>query len=169
MEQSAERNARKALAGPVPEHEADPVQSGHDHRTGRDTPHIQRHAVVHPGTDRYPVLGTLDENGQPGAVAQDFFPGQVARPRPVTDPQSGRTEEAHSYVGADGTLNVEYEGQVPLRLAAKLDLAVENTQGTRQAKTCFATEQRINQANDRLRGMGGPGPSRRSPGRSASG
>ncbi|MEU4035651.1 hypothetical protein [Streptomyces collinus] len=83
----------------------------------------------------------------------------MARPRSVTDPRSGRTEEAHSYVGADGTLNVEYEGQVPLRLAAKLGLAVEDAQGTRQAKTFFATEQRINQANDRLRGMGGPGPS----------
>ncbi|WP_333777101.1 hypothetical protein [Streptomyces sp. IBSBF 3136] len=66
----------------------------------------------------------------------------MTRPRPVTDPRSGRTEEAHSYVRPDGTLNVAYEGQVPLRPAAKLGLAVEDAQGTRQAKTFFATEQR---------------------------
>ena len=155
FEQAAEHNARAALAGPAPERAADPAHAGHDHGTGGDTHHIQRYAVVHPGTAQYPVLGTLDENGQPGAAAGDFFPGQVARPRPVTDPQSGRTEETHSFVGADGTLNVEYEGQVPLRLAAKLDLAVEDAQGARQAKTFFATEQRINQANERLRGMVG--------------
>ena len=164
FERAAERNAREALAGPAPEREAGPAHDGHEdhgghgghgHRAGGDTAHVQRYTVVHPGTAQYPLLGTLDDDGMPGAAAQDFFPGQVARPRPVKDPQTGRTEETHSFVDGGGTLNVEYEGQVPLRLAANLDLAVEDAQGPRQAKTFFATEQRINQANERLRGVVG--------------
>ncbi|WP_406475456.1 DUF4157 domain-containing protein [Streptomyces sp. NBC_01615] len=153
FEQAAERNARTALAGPVPEPDAGPTHEGHRHRAGGDTPHVQRFAVVQPGTAQYPVLGTLDEDGQQGAAAQDFFPGQVARPRTVTDPQSGHARQAHSFVDADGNLNIEYRGQVPLRLAGNLDLAVEDTGGARQAKTFFATEKRIDQANERLRGM----------------
>ncbi|MGV9993406.1 hypothetical protein [Streptomyces sp. NPDC003374] len=62
----------------------------------------------------------------------------MARPSPVTDHRSGRTEEAHSYVGADGTLNVAYQGQVPLRPAAKLGLAVEDAQGKRGGRSLRA-------------------------------
>ncbi|WSW30352.1 DUF4157 domain-containing protein [Streptomyces sp. NBC_01003] len=151
FEQAAERNACTALAGPVPER--DRAEDGHrDHaQTGEAPAHVQRFAVVRPGSAQYPVLGTLDAQGRPGAATADFFPGQVARPRTFTEP-SGETEQRPSYVDADGNLNVEYRGQAPLRLADHLDLAVEDTGGGRQAKTFFATQKRIDQANDRLRG-----------------
>ncbi|GEC10397.1 hypothetical protein SSP24_80520 [Streptomyces spinoverrucosus] len=153
FEQAAERNARAALARPVPERDAGPAHEGDRERSCGETPHVQRYAVVHPGTAQYPVLGTVDANGRPGAAAQDFFPGQVARPRMVKDPHTGEEEPVHSFVDADGNLNIEYRGQVPLRLAGNLDLAVEDTgNDPRQAKTFFATEKRINQTNERLRG-----------------
>lgn len=154
FERAAERTARRALSGPSPAAgAAGPPDVGHGHRdhAGDAAPSVQRYAVIQPGSAQYPVLGTVDEQGRPGTASADFFPGQEARPREVTD-HRGQTRQADSYVDADGNLNVEYRGQAPLRIAGNLDLAVEDTAGGRQAKTFFATEQRIKQANDRLRG-----------------
>ncbi|MFG1804377.1 hypothetical protein ACGFI4_29940 [Micromonospora carbonacea] len=104
---------------------------------GRDdapTP-IQRYLTVAPGAAEYPQLGTAESD----TPNPNFFPAQV----PVDD----------SYVGPDGSLHVEYLGQAPLRISDKLDLAIEDTGGSwRQAKTFFATERRIAEANANLKG-----------------
>lgn len=164
FERAAEDNARRALARPLPatadaaheEHGHDGAPHGHaahGTRPARTTAanQVQRFIVVNPGDANYPHMGTLNSQGQPGPAAPDFFPSQEARPRTVQDPHTG-PRQADSYVAADGSLNVVYNGPVPLRLADKMDLAVEDITDGRKAKTFFATSERIEQANAQLRG-----------------
>ncbi|MCQ4045113.1 DUF4157 domain-containing protein [Streptomyces rubrisoli] len=162
FERAAEDNARRALARSLPA-AADASREAHDGAHHDHAAHgtasgqttgaspVQRFVVVNPGDANYPRAGTLNEQGQPGPPAADFFPSQQARPRVVHDPQHG-PRQANSFVAADGSLNVVYKGGVPLRLAEKMDLAVEHIIDGRQAKTFFATSERIDQANALLRG-----------------
>ncbi|MGW8330701.1 eCIS core domain-containing protein [Streptomyces sp. NPDC055897] len=157
FERAAEDNARRVLARPLPEAvdataEA-PEPSAHQGASAQRAfaTAVQRFVVVHPGDANYPNMGTVDAEGQAGPAAPDFFPSQEERTRTVQDPHTG-PRQADSFVAADGSLNVVYNGQVPLRLAEKMDLAVEHITDGRQAKTFFATSDRIDQANGQLRG-----------------
>ncbi|MFJ8312966.1 MULTISPECIES: DUF4157 domain-containing protein [unclassified Streptomyces] len=157
FERAAEDNARRVLARPLQaaadaSHEAPGRAAHHSAPAQRAAANpVQRFVVVHPGDADYPNMGTLDAQGQPGPAAPDFFPSQEERPRIVQDPRTG-PRQADSFVAADGSLNVVYNGQVPLRLAEKMDLAVEHITDGRQAKTFFATADRIDKANAQLHG-----------------
>ncbi|WP_438290597.1 eCIS core domain-containing protein [Streptomyces sp. HUAS TT7] len=157
FERAAEDNARRVLARPLPEpadasHEAHDPAAHHSASAQRAAANpVQRYVVVNPGDANYPNVGTVDAHGQPGPAAPDFFPSQEERPRIVQDPHTG-PRQADSFVAADGSLNVVYNGQAPLRLAEKMDLAVEHITDGRQAKTFFATSDRIDKANAQLRG-----------------
>jgi hypothetical protein len=137
FERAAEDNARRVMSGPVPEHPATTGENTPNQQAQRD-PHVQRFVVVYPGQANYPLAGSVDQQGNPSAVSGNFFPAQVPN-------QQG------SYV-TGGVLNLRYlgPGQAPLRISQKLDLAVEETTDGAQAKTFFATEDRIAKANDKL-------------------
>jgi hypothetical protein len=132
FERAAEDNAHRVMSRPIPEH---PVPAGEDTpvpSAPRDT-HVQRYVVIEPGTARYPVAGPAGEQA-------DFFPAQQ--------------NIGGSFVNADGELNIRYAGadSVPLRISEKLDLAIEHTGPDLEAKTFYATQDRIAKANEELRG-----------------
>jgi len=116
----------------------DTPETVHDllRQTGQDLP-VQRYAVVLPGTDSYPVAGPTDEQGN---APNDLFPAQ---------------EKVGGSFVTDGQPNMRPDGGLrPLRISDKLDLAIEHIEGyDAEAKTFFATEERIEKANSRLKGI----------------
>ncbi len=157
FERAAEDNARHVLARPLAEaadasHEPPDSAAHHSVPTQRAAANsVQRYLVVNPGDTNYPNMGPVDAQGQPGPAAPISFPSQVKRPRTISLPGED-PKQAGSFVADDRSLNVENRTQVPLRLAEKMDLAVEHTADDRQAKTFFATSDRIKEANARLQG-----------------
>ncbi|MEO3749633.1 hypothetical protein [Streptomyces sp. B6B3] len=97
---------------------------------------------------------TPREKHEPESRTDEHFPGQKSRRRIVHRPRN-KPKRLRSFVGADGTANIVYKGDAPLRLAANLDLAIEDTGSRRQAKTFFATLDRIDEANERLKQLKG--------------
>lgn len=91
---------------------------------------VQRYVVARPGETGYPVKVT------PGS-GQAWFPSQV--------------EVGGSYADGSGGANIRYQGDVPLRIGGKCDLAMEDVGGA--AKAFFATDERIAEANNNLRGQ----------------
>jgi Domain of unknown function (DUF4157) len=151
FERDAEDNARRAMSRPFPasprQHSA-PAPAGPPPLPG----HVQRYVVVQPG-DRGTLVAMGSEPPQGGQVpaTEGFFPGQEGRHREVVRP-GGQQAQQQSYVDESGQINLVYGGAAPLRIAEKMDLAIEDVGPGRQAKAFYATEERINQANEQLQG-----------------
>jgi hypothetical protein len=133
FEREAEDNARRVKSGSAPSIRGN---AGYGAATGGQAA-VQRYVVVRPGDTSYPTKGSQDEEGQAREPGEDFFPSQVA--------------VGGSYVDASGGANIRYQGTVPLRISSKGDLAVEDTNVA--AKAFFATDKRIEQANNNLKGI----------------
>ncbi|QXJ22882.1 DUF4157 domain-containing protein [Actinomadura graeca] len=97
---------------------------------------VQRYVVVQPGDHDYPRRRRV---GQSTSLDETFTSQEMIN---------------NSFVGPDGEINVRYTGRAPLRISEKKDLAVEHNTGSPfiQAKSFFATQERIAQANQNLQG-----------------
>ena len=137
FERAAEATARRALSGPAPDAPAATPPAPEPERGAV----LQRYSEVAPGEQGYPQKRV---EGQPAAADDDrFFVSQ--------EQQQGRWFTPESTDQFNAEANIVNNTDVPLRLSEKLNLAIEDT--GRQAKVFFATQDKIDKANERLRGQ----------------